>query len=58
VSQELLDARYPGNNSLRDQKCALMWVKKHIEEFGGDPGNVTAFGESAGAGKSIDPARR
>jgi carboxylesterase type B len=50
VSQELVHAGYPGNNSLRDQKCALMWVKNHIKGFGGDPENVTAFGESAGAG--------
>jgi carboxylesterase type B len=51
TSQELRDAGYPGNNSLRDQKCALQWIKAHIEGFGGDADNVTVFGESAGAGK-------
>ncbi|KAH7393872.1 putative carboxylesterase [Phaeosphaeria sp. MPI-PUGE-AT-0046c] len=49
ASQELRDAGYLGNNSLRDQKCALQWVKANIGMFGGDPENVTAFGESAGA---------
>lgn len=39
-----------GNNSLRDQKCALQWIKANIGMFGGDSNNVTAFGESAGAG--------
>jgi carboxylesterase type B len=53
VSEELRNAGYVGNNSLRDQKCALQWVKRHIGAFGGDEENVTAFGESAGAGRSI-----
>lgn len=52
TSEELRKAGYPGNNSLRDQQCALRWVKKFIGGFGGDKDNVTVFGESAGAGES------
>ncbi|NXO96454.1 CEL lipase, partial [Certhia brachydactyla] len=43
------DKNLPGNYGLKDQHMAIAWVKRNIRAFGGDPDNITIFGESAGA---------
>lgn len=44
----LYDKVATGNQGLKDMALALRWVRENISQFGGDPENVTIFGESAG----------
>jgi carboxylesterase type B len=43
----------PANRGVLDLLLALEWVRDNISAFGGDPGNVTCFGESGGAGLTL-----
>ena len=44
--------RDSGNLGMQDLVLALQWVRDNIEAFGGNPGNVTIFGQSGGGGKT------
>uniref|UniRef100_A0A182QUV2 Carboxylic ester hydrolase n=1 Tax=Anopheles farauti TaxID=69004 RepID=A0A182QUV2_9DIPT len=48
LSFESKELAIPGNGGLKDQNLAIRWVRDNISRFGGDPDNITLFGESAG----------
>jgi carboxylesterase type B len=50
----LNDGIVNGNYALSDKIAALEWVQKYIRAFGGDPDNVTIFGQSAGGASVMD----
>jgi len=47
------DPEYPTNFGHLDQRAGIQWVKRNIAAFGGDPENITVFGQSAGGGSTF-----
>ena len=47
------DPEFPTNFGHLDQRAGIQWVKRNIAAFGGDPENITVFGQSAGGGSTF-----
>ncbi len=47
------DKKFSGNNGMLDIIAALRWIHENIAQFGGDPDNVTVFGQSGGGAKIL-----
>ena len=56
INENYQDWPTSGNYGLLDMICALHWINNHISEFGGNPNNITVFGQSAGGNSGIDLA--
>jgi carboxylesterase type B len=52
-SQIAADPTSDLNPGLLDQAAALKWTRKYVKEFGGDPGDVSIWGQSAGGGSAV-----
>lgn len=50
LGEEFADS---ASNGIRDQLAAIKWVRDNIADYGGDPNNITLFGESAGGGSVL-----
>lgn len=49
----LVTDEFQGNFAIMDQRLALKWVRNNIQAFGGDPSQITMFGQSAGASSTV-----
>jgi para-nitrobenzyl esterase len=54
LANRALGFRHAGDYGIQDQQAGLRWVKRNISRFGGNPHNVTIFGESAGGASVCD----
>jgi carboxylesterase type B len=54
AQSDALESEGSENAGLRDQRLAIEWVRDNIDQFGGDPGKITIFGQSSGGMFKVD----